>query len=191
MADDLVATRPRPTPDDPLPQLVKLRGDALAQLGRTSEAEAAYLAARDGARLLGYRPLLWRIDQALGTLWATLGRGAEADESFMRARATIEDVTSTLDDPELREEFRARAQGRLPRSMPAGSGSGAPVVDRLSPRERDVLRYLVAGQSDREIAAALSISPRTVMHHVSRILDKLGASSRTAAATLAVREGLV
>ena len=61
----------------------------------------------------------------------------------------------------------------------------------LSARERDVLRLLVDGRSDREIAEALSIGVRTVHTHVAAILNKIGVSSRTAAATRAVRDGLI
>jgi ATP/maltotriose-dependent transcriptional regulator MalT len=61
----------------------------------------------------------------------------------------------------------------------------------LSPRELDVLRLLIDGRSDREIAAALFISHRTVMTHVANILNKLGVSSRTAAASLAIRDSIV
>ena len=59
----------------------------------------------------------------------------------------------------------------------------------LTPRELEVLRLLSQGLSDREIAALLSISPRTVSGHVTNLLNKLGVDSRTAAATLAVRQG--
>jgi non-specific serine/threonine protein kinase len=61
----------------------------------------------------------------------------------------------------------------------------------LTKRELEVLRLLVEGKSDREIAAALFISPHTVMRHVAGILGKLDVASRTAAATWAVRNGLV
>ena len=61
----------------------------------------------------------------------------------------------------------------------------------LTRRERDVLTLLVEGQADREIAAALSISPRTVETHVARIIAKLGLHSRTAAVAYAVRHDLV
>jgi DNA-binding CsgD family transcriptional regulator/tetratricopeptide (TPR) repeat protein len=61
----------------------------------------------------------------------------------------------------------------------------------LSPRERDVLEVLAEGRTDRDIAARLFISERTVHVHVRRILAKLGVSSRTEAASLAIRQGLV
>lgn len=60
----------------------------------------------------------------------------------------------------------------------------------LTAREREVLQLVAQGQSDREIAAALSISPRTVGGHVTNVLAKLGVTSRTSAAALAVRYGL-
>ena len=61
----------------------------------------------------------------------------------------------------------------------------------ITVREQDVLRLLVEGKSDREIAAALYLSHRTVGNHVLHILTKLNVESRTAAATYAVRHGLV
>ena len=53
-----------------------------------------------------------------------------------------------------------------------------------------MLALLIEGKSDREIAEELFISHRTVMRHVSSILDKLDVSTRTAAATIALRHGL-
>jgi DNA-binding CsgD family transcriptional regulator len=61
----------------------------------------------------------------------------------------------------------------------------------LTVREIEVLRLLVEGLSNPEIAAALFISHKTVRNHVTNILAKLGVESRTAAATFAVRHGLV
>jgi DNA-binding CsgD family transcriptional regulator len=61
----------------------------------------------------------------------------------------------------------------------------------LSPREIDVLRLAAKGMTDREIAASLFISPRTVTTHVTHILNKLGVNTRTEAAAYAVREGLI
>jgi DNA-binding NarL/FixJ family response regulator len=61
----------------------------------------------------------------------------------------------------------------------------------LSAREMDVLQLLVAGHSDRQIAEELFISHRTAQGHVGSIFNKLGVNSRTAAATTAIRLGLV
>jgi DNA-binding CsgD family transcriptional regulator len=61
----------------------------------------------------------------------------------------------------------------------------------LSPRELDVLRLLVEGQTNQEIAHALGISPRTVINHVANMMNKLGLESRTAVAAWAIRQGVV
>jgi DNA-binding NarL/FixJ family response regulator len=62
--------------------------------------------------------------------------------------------------------------------------------DALTSREVEVLRLVTEGLTDAQIAELLSISPRTVMTHVSSILGKTGAPSRAAAAAYAVRRGL-
>ncbi len=61
----------------------------------------------------------------------------------------------------------------------------------LTARELEVLRLLVAGHTDREIADALFISRRTAQGHVASIFGKLGVNTRTAAATAALAAGLV
>jgi DNA-binding NarL/FixJ family response regulator len=71
------------------------------------------------------------------------------------------------------------------------SGRRVAASGNLTPREREILRLLGAGKANKEIAAELSISERTVRTHVSNILAKLGLSSRTQAVLWAVREGLV
>ena len=60
----------------------------------------------------------------------------------------------------------------------------------LTRRELEILRLLTQRATDREIAGRLSISPRTVMHHVSRILAKLGVANRRDAAVWAAERGL-
>jgi ATP/maltotriose-dependent transcriptional regulator MalT len=78
----------------------------------------------------------------------------------------------------------------------AGDGSESPGAasagDRLglTAREFEVLRLVASGQSNREIAAALFISPKTASVHVSNILGKLGSASRTEAAAKAHALGL-
>jgi DNA-binding NarL/FixJ family response regulator len=79
-----------------------------------------------------------------------------------------------------------------PTSRPApGGGSGAAEPDRLTEREVEVLRLVVAGLRNKEIAAALGISENTTKFHLRNILEKLHAGSRTEVAARAVREGLV
>ena len=54
-------------------------------------------------------------------------------------------------------------------------------IEALTARERDVLGWLGAGKTDKDIAAILAISPRTVQKHLQRIYEKLGVETRTAA----------
>jgi two-component system NarL family response regulator len=62
---------------------------------------------------------------------------------------------------------------------------------QLSARELDVLRHLVSGRRNREIASALDITEGTVKLHVSSILGKLGVADRTEAVTVALKRGIV
>jgi len=61
----------------------------------------------------------------------------------------------------------------------------------LTERELEVLRRIVAGRSNKEIAADLSVSEGTVKFHVNNVLGKLGVAARTQAATEAIRRGIV
>ena len=61
----------------------------------------------------------------------------------------------------------------------------------LSEREVDVLRLVARGFSNRQVAQALSISPRTAEHHVQHVYTKIGVSSRAAAAVFAMEHDLL
>jgi DNA-binding NarL/FixJ family response regulator len=63
--------------------------------------------------------------------------------------------------------------------------------EELTSAESNILRMIVGGMSNKEIAFALDISENTVKTHASNIYDKLGVSDRTSAATLALKRGLV
>lgn len=97
--------------------------------------------------------------------------------------------------PELRAAVRVLAGGRAVLSESAlqrllrGRGGGDPAVraavERLTPRERDVLRLLGAGRTNAQIAGSLHLSETTVKGYVSSTLDKLGVVNRTQAGLVA------
>jgi two-component system, NarL family, response regulator LiaR len=64
-------------------------------------------------------------------------------------------------------------------------------LDRLTPREREVLQLIGRGFSNRRIAQELRLSEKTVKTHVGHVLAKLGVDDRTQAAVFAVRAGLI
>ena len=113
-------------------------------------------------------------EDAFACAWAA-GRALRLEEAVAEAMALAEQVAHA--------------------SLPCIPGDAAPADPTarfgLTPREVEVLRLLAEGRSDREIGQALFVSHRTAMFHVSHILAKLGADSRTAAATLALRHRLV
>ena len=86
-----------------------------------------------------------------------------------------------------------RARVALPGAEVAGAdtGHGAGGDRALTPREREVLGLVAAGRTNRQIGEELFISQKTASVHVSRLLAKLGASTRGEAAAIARREGLL
>jgi DNA-binding NarL/FixJ family response regulator len=89
-------------------------------------------------------------------------------------------------DPELAREFLAprASQGR-------STQNGRELFEELTPRELEVLRMMAEGLGNKEIAARLAISDHTVKFHISSVLAKLGASTRTEAVTTGIRMGLI
>jgi DNA-binding NarL/FixJ family response regulator len=61
----------------------------------------------------------------------------------------------------------------------------------LTPRELDVVKAIIAGETNRDIGERFGISLQTVKHHLSSIFDKTGVSTRLELALLAIRQGLV
>jgi DNA-binding NarL/FixJ family response regulator len=86
--------------------------------------------------------------------------------------------------PALHPEVAARLMRRAADPQPAAGGT-------LTARELDVLRLVVEGFANKEIARRLAITEKTVKTHVSRILQKLDVPDRTGAAVLAIRRRLV
>jgi DNA-binding NarL/FixJ family response regulator len=82
----------------------------------------------------------------------------------------------------------SEAQSEIP-AVPPTSSAADPLVG-LTDREREVLALLAQGNTNRQIAQALTITPNTVKKHVDHILQKLGVGTRSAAAAIAARAGL-
>jgi DNA-binding CsgD family transcriptional regulator len=141
-----------------------------------------------------------RLASVAGRLRAELGAVAYPSEqewleaSLVRARAAL--GAAAYD--------RARMDGAVVRLETAVAEALAATAENVSPaplseperpagvtaREAEVLRLLVEGKTNQEIAAALVISRKTVKRHLDNIFARLGVSSRTAAATFALRAGL-
>jgi two-component system NarL family response regulator len=83
-----------------------------------------------------------------------------------------------------------RGETRIPPQVGARLAQRVARED-LTPRERDVLRAIVDGRSNKEIGRALSLTEGTVKFHVNNILAKLGVNDRTQAAIEALRRGFV
>ena len=143
------------------------------------------------ARLLGSA---WGIADSLGVRY--LAHHVHAERVLTATRAHLGDDAFDMAwaagwaSPMEQAVVEARRVLALPASMRPSAGSSAP-LRMLSPREIDVLRLLVARHSDREIGAALQVSPRTVQTHVASLFAKFGVDSRVEVTALAVRRGLV
>jgi DNA-binding NarL/FixJ family response regulator len=100
------------------------------------------------------------------------GSALSAEDALAEARSMAAALLTSENQPSSASPHRALAYG-------------------LTSREREVLRLLVAGRSDREIATTLFISRKTASNHVSRILDKLAVENRAAAVAKAFSEQLI
>ena len=121
----------------------------------------------------------WRLAEAL----AEKGLRERAEHEWKLAMATVERLGAVPLLTALADLARRARLGPRPSTYPPG------VLAALTRREQEVLELLAEGCSNREIAAKLYIAPKTASVHVSNILAKLGASSRTEAAAIAYREG--
>ncbi len=127
----------------------------------------------------------WRLAEAL----AEAGRRDEAQRQWRQAAQ----VADRLGAAPLRASLDALARRTRLVNTDSGAAAGQASGDlaTLTAREHEVLRLLAEGRSNREIGATLFIAPKTASVHVSNILAKLGAASRTEAAAIAFRRGLL
>ncbi len=119
---------------------------------------------------------------------AALARAWSPDEAELRhALAGFEELSASVAAVAARRRMKELGVKAIPRG-PRAATRAAPAG--LTPREQEVLVLLADGLADREISERLVISERTVHHHVSAVLSKIGVSSRTAAAREAARMGI-
>jgi ATP/maltotriose-dependent transcriptional regulator MalT len=168
-----------------------LQGQALMLQGRLDEAEEALHRARNLYMTHGIAQSLWKIHLALGKLYLAAARPEQAEESFTAARAQVDELAATLTDEDLRENFRRRANAMIPPAQPLTPRQAAKEeFGGLTQRERQVAAVVARGLSNQEIAGELVVSVKTVEAHVTRILSKLGFSSRAQIAAWTVEKGL-
>jgi DNA-binding CsgD family transcriptional regulator/tetratricopeptide (TPR) repeat protein len=108
------------------------------------------------------------------------------EDAAVEARAARETAARLGCTPLLEQVDALIRRGRL-----ADSPAADARATMLTAREQDVLRLLALGRSNRQIGEELFISGKTASVHVSNILAKLGAASRTEAVAVAYREGLI
>jgi NarL family two-component system response regulator LiaR len=172
--EEAIAPAAAGRPDVVLMDLVRPEGDGIAAI-------RALAAAAPGARVV------------------VLSSFADDERIFAAMQAGAAGYLLKDVDPDaLAEAIREAHRGRpvlhpdvAARLMRRVADPGGPATERLTPREREVLRLVVEGYANKQIARRLLITEKTVKTHVSSILQKLGVPDRTAAAVLAIRQGLV
>ncbi len=112
---------------------------------------------------------------------AILPRDSGIDEILAAIQAAHAGLV--LLDPDVTQNLASR--------IPAPTARPIAALDDLTPREIEVLRMLAEGLGNREMAARLGISDHTVKFHISSILDKFGAATRTEAVTMGIRMGII
>jgi DNA-binding CsgD family transcriptional regulator len=171
------------TPDQPLIQLAahRLLGEIDTATGDLIEAERHLTVALDLAGICEapFERALTLL--AIAELRAVQGETAESESLLEDVRYICLPLGATL------SLARADALAARLAAMPAGVRYPA----GLTQREVDVLRLLAQRQTDKEIAEALFLGPRTVQSHVAHILNKLDVANRREAATRAESLGLL
>jgi DNA-binding NarL/FixJ family response regulator len=128
----------------------------------------------------------------LNRVRALEGAGRRSDaRGDARAAARIFETIGAVRDAGRAIELCGRLDSDPSGPDPAANRASGPGLDRLTARERDVLRLVSEGLSNHEIAKRLSLSEHTVHRHVSNILTKLDLPSRAAAAAAAARSGAI
>jgi DNA-binding NarL/FixJ family response regulator len=149
--------------------------------GTGAEATRAILAEQPGCAIVFLT--IYETDE---NLFAAIRSGARG---YLLKNLPISKLVASLrslasGEAALSRAMTARLLNEFSRSTPAPESVPNP-LNKLSPRELDVLKLISAGASNQEIAKNLFISENTVKHHIHNILDKLELPNRNAAGRLA------
>ena len=163
-----------------IPEANVLIARALVALDDDPSA-AAELAQRAVERA-AYAPLIAAEARLIhGRALARANRRAEAIEALTDARTELGVIGAHRLRDEAAQELRRLGRTVAGRQRRAGGGAG---VDALSGREREIADLVALGHSNREIAAELFLSEKTVEGHLTNVFSKLGVSSRAAVAAV-------
>jgi DNA-binding CsgD family transcriptional regulator/tetratricopeptide (TPR) repeat protein len=179
------------TEEHGVPRTATLGPEGLAWLARCRAERSRLLAENDPApwreviEAFGYGEIYpqalarWRLADVLATTGDRAGAASEL-------AAALEAADRLCAEP-LADACRSLAS----RARLGITGVVAPVADTLTPREAAVLGLVAAGRTNRQIGEELFISEKTVSVHVSRVMAKLDATSRTEAVSIAYQRGLL
>jgi DNA-binding NarL/FixJ family response regulator len=159
-------------------------GDEALALARTERAVLAILEI-PLAVLSGYE-VCRALKSELGAIFPVLFLSGQRTESYDRVAGLLVGADDYLVKPYAPDELLARVRLLELRSRPPTPGGLG--RSNLTPRESEVLRLLAEGLTQHEIAAHLTISPKTVGTHIEHVLRKLGVHSRAQAVARALRE---
>lgn len=194
LAEQLLVSVPGIVSDQstqPIPHLLKLKGEALMALAYLDEAVVTLEDAKRGAVARNARPVLWTIHRSLGRAYKLLQRKDQARLEDTAGRQLIEELAMTIDDASLHDQFERAAIASFPQEKPLlPHDANKHIFGGVTAREREVAALIVLGKTSREIADLLVVSERTAEGHVSNILGKLGFSSRAQIAAWFVERGL-
>jgi DNA-binding NarL/FixJ family response regulator len=135
--------------------------------------------------------LLGQLHERFGADLPVILVSSERTDTLDRTAGLMLGADDYLAKPLDQGELLARIRRSLRRSAPATNGNGHGDVGSLSPREREILTLLGEGRTQKQIAAELVISPKTVATHIQHVLSKLGVNTRAQAVAKAFQLGLV
>jgi excisionase family DNA binding protein len=163
-------------------------------------AEVLEITGRLLADLKCYREAVTAFGVA-GRYWAATGatRDTTYQERHSQAVSASRDALGLVEYQRLFDDAKekpvglvaAMTQSTIDAMHRAAANERADEREFVTPRELDVLRLLADGLTDQQIADQLFLSKRTVSTHVANLLNKLDVDSRTAAASVAIRQGLI